>query len=289
MGHVNGSSGIYLGAGWVLTAAHVGPGNVDFNGTVFQYDGNSQRLTNSDGSATDIVIFHLASLPGLARMPIAASTPPGLAQVDLMGFGFIGGSAEISISNYTGFYWSAVQLKSWGNNKVDQSGLTTINEGLGDLTCFTMDFTSPSTGGPTAQTSDEAMAAPGDSGGGVFQHVGSSWHLVGMIDSIAVVNNPWWGTAVYGDSTYAADIATYAPQINAIVTGIQPVLSIARSGSNLMVCWPDSGLTYLLEATASLTSTNWATLSPALSNTNGQICALLPAGDTSRFFRLQKQ
>ncbi len=289
MGHVNGSSGIYLGAGWVLTAAHVGAGNVDFSGSFFPFDGLSRQLTNSDGSLTDIVAFHLASLPNLPRMPLSASTPPAFTPLDLIGFGFNAASAVTTIGPYTGVFWSATQVKSWGSNKIDRGGVTNIFDGMFNITVFSMDLTAPGTAGPGAPTADEAMAAPGDSGGGVFEKVGSTWQLVGLIDAISTFPDQLGSTSVFGNGTYAGDIATYAPQIQAILGATQPALSISRSDTNVMVCWPDTGVAYKLEASATLAPPSWTNLTPALISTNGQLCALLPASGTARFFRLQKQ
>src|SRR5690349_5697924 len=108
VGALNGASGTYLGAGWVLTAAHVGTGNIALNGTTFVYDGTSQRLTNSDGTSTDMVLFHLTTLPPLPRLLLTSNTPAVLSQVDMIGCGRIAGSTETLISNYTGFYWSSI-------------------------------------------------------------------------------------------------------------------------------------------------------------------------------------
>ena len=284
MGNVKGLSGIYLGAGWVLTAFHVGPGDVNFGGTLFPWDGASVRLTNADGSVTDMEMFHLRTLPPLPRMALATTTPATSAQVDMIGFGFIAGSAQTTIGPYTGFYWSAGQFKSWGNNLVASGGTSVINIGLGDLTVFKTVFNAP-----PSQTSDEAQGAGGDSGGGVFHKSGSTWQLAGMIDAIGTLDGQTNQTAVYGNETFSADIATYRIQIAAVIAATPPVLSIGRSGTNLMVCWPDSGVTYNLFANSNLFTTSWTMLNPSLTLTNGQFCAVLPRTNSVRFFRLKSQ
>lgn len=283
VGRVNCCSGVYLGAGWVLTAWHVGAGNATFGGTLFPWDGSSLRLTNSDGSNTDMVMFRLRTLPPLPRMSLATTTPAASSQVDLIGCGHIAGSAQTNIGAYTGFYWSPNQLKSWGNNKVDSGGTTIINAGVGNVTVFSTSFSS------SRQTSDEAQAAAGDSGGGVFQKNGSTWQLVGMLDATGNLANQPSGTAVFNNLTYSADIATYRAQIVARIAATLPALSIKRSGANVMVCWPDTGVTYNLWINHNLSTTNWVPLAPALALTNGQFCALLPATNTAAYFRLQKQ
>ena len=283
IGQVNGSSGVYLGAGWVLTAAHVGANDANFGGTVFRWDGTSLRLTNADGSVTDMVMFHLRTLPPLPRMSLATATPAASSQVTLIGCGSIAGSAQTNIGTYTGFYWSVNGLKSWGNNKVDPGGTRIINAGLGNVTTFRPTFSS------SLQTSDEGQAAGGDSGGGVFQKNGSTWQLVGMLDAIGNLANQPSYTAVYNDLTYSADIATYRAQIVSTIAATVPALTISRSGTGVMICWPDTGITYNLLASHNVPTTNWNLLSPTLTLTNGQFCAFLPATTGANFFRLQKQ
>lgn len=283
-----GASGIYIGGGWVLTASHVGVGSIALTGTTFSPDGTWLRLTNSDGSVTDLILFHLASLPPLPSIPLVSATPNAFSQVDLVGYGLIAGSGQTSLGIYTGFYWSAAQFKSWGNNKVDLGGVSTINIGYGNLSVFSMDFTSPSTLGPTGQTSDESEVAPGDSGGGVFQKSGSVWQLAGVLDALGSQVNQPGGTAAYGDKSYAADIATYRSEITAVLNATPvPQLLAGRSGTNVLVCWPDMGVSYSLQASGSLPP-NWATVSQAQYTSNGLVCTFIPGTNSFRLFRLQK-
>ncbi|HWX20448.1 MAG TPA: hypothetical protein VN578_11160 [Candidatus Binatia bacterium] len=284
IGTIHFASGIYLGAGWVLTTAHTGgAGDITLDGTLYAPDGTSFRLTNSTGSSNDLVMFHLNALPPLPRLPVTTTTPAALAQVDLIAFGLIAGSAQTNFGpGLTGFYWSSSESKSWGNNNVDSGGTMVIDAGLGPVTVFTTDFSL------SGQTSDEAQAAAGDSGGGVFQKNGSTWELVGQLLYVANLTGQPANTSVYGDLTYAADIATYYPQIITHITNTIPSLSISRSGANAMVCWADTGANWKLLANHNLATTNWTVLSPTLTLTNGQHCALLPATNSPTFYRLQK-
>ena len=285
MGNVNGASGIYVGAGWVLTAWHVGANDILLNGAIYHYDGTVDRLTNSDGTGTDLSMFHLGTLPPLPRLTLASRTPSPSSVVDFIGFGHIAGSPQTLINGTPGFYWSTGGFKSWGNNRVSQGGVTTINAGTGDVVAFHTDFSGPGAG----QTSAEAQAAAGDSGGGVFQQSGSTWQLVGVIGAIDVLTNQPLDTAVYGNLTYAADMATYGPQVTAILASTLPALTISRAGTNVQVCWADTGVSYTLEATPSFNPPAWNAITPAppLTLTNGEYCALLPATNISRFFRLK--
>ena len=282
VGTVNDASGVYLGAGWALTADHVGPGNLNLDGLTFTYDGTSQRLTNSDGTPTDMVMFHLSALPSLPKLLLTSSTPTASSQVDMIAYGRIAGSVQTNIGTYTGFYWSVYGYKSWGNNKVDAGGLITADAGYGNVTLFSTDFVMPS----HLTTSDPAQAAPGDSGGGVFQKISSGWQLAGMLDATESQTNQ---AAVYGDKTFAADIATYRNEIVAIIEATIPELSIAQSGSAVQVCWPDTGVAYTLQTTPTLSPTSWTPASGTSSSAPGQLCVLLSATNSASFFRLQKQ
>ena len=282
MGRLNGSSGTYLGAGWVLAPVHVGAGNVDFNGTTFPYDGTSVQLTNSDGTGADMLMFHLGVLPPLPKMPLTTSTPVNSSQVDMIGFGYIAGSVQTNFGTTTGFYWSSAQYKSWGNNKMI-STLSSVNDGYGINVSFSTDFNSP-----PLQTSDEAQATFGDSGGGVFQKSGSTWQMVGMMFAIGTLSGQPANTSVYGDQTACANIATYRSEILSIIAGTVPTLTISRSGTNVLICWPDTGVSYKLVANTNLVMTNWVVLSPTLTATNSLLCAQLPATNRATFYRLEK-
>jgi hypothetical protein len=282
VGQVNGASGIYLGAGWVLTADHVGPGEFSATGTLFHYDGTSHRLTNSDGTATDMVLFHLATLPSLPRLTLASNSPAASAPVDMVGYGRIAASAQTNCGSYLGFYLSATGSKSWGNNEVNLTGQI-INAGYGELTTFTTPFVNPGTGGATT---NEGQAAEGDSGGAVFQQNGSTWQLAGMVDAITAEPGQPANTAVYGESTYAGT-TTYGAQMQAWIAATVPTLSITRAGTNMLVCWPDTGVAYTLQSLSSAQATNWSSLGSNFSTSNGLVWATVPITGSQRFFRLK--
>jgi len=59
VGQVNGASGVYLGNGWVLTAAHVGMGNFILSGNTYEaVAGSSHSISNSNGTV-DVVLFQI--------------------------------------------------------------------------------------------------------------------------------------------------------------------------------------------------------------------------------------
>jgi hypothetical protein len=211
VGHVNGASGIYIGDGWVLTANHVGAGTITFDIGTFTADGQTVRLQNPDNSATDMLLFHLTLTPSLSALTLSSSTPGISSLVDMEGFGYIAGSAQKTYSTpsgtYTGFDWSGSQSKGWGTNRIQSGVSTQVDLGNGALQVFSVNFSQ------TLQTANEGQAATGDSGGAIFFKNGTTWELAGMIDAIGTLTDQPANTAVYGDFTNAADIATYRSQI----------------------------------------------------------------------------
>jgi hypothetical protein len=199
----------------------------------------------------------------------------------MIGEGYIAGSSQINISGHQGFLWSTNVYKAWGNNKVTSGGLMNITNGAGKLIVFTTTFDSAS------QTTDEAQATAGDSGGAVFQLVNSTWQLVGMIDEIGTQVSS--NAAVYGDVTYSADISTYRNQIISLA-GLTnpPPIAISQSGANVQVCWPDTAVGFNLEGATNISGPVWTTIRSGLLATNGQGCTLLAETNAIRYFRLRK-
>jgi hypothetical protein len=286
VGTVNAASGIYIGNGWVVSAAHVGWGDFNLSGTTYAFDGTSLRLTNADGSATDMVMFHLNPPPKLGSLILATNTPAAYSQVDMMGYGRIAGSTQTNIGSFRGFYWSSWGYKSWGNNKINPNAVFVINAGFGNISVFETDFTAPGTTGSASPTSNETEAASGDSGGGVFYLLGSRWELAGMIDAIGVQPNQPANTAAYGDVTYLADIATYRPQIAAWRASTSPALSLWPSGSSLRLSWAETGVAYDLQSASSMSSPVWSMVASNPPPTNGLITVTVPISGPARLFRL---
>jgi hypothetical protein len=283
---IGGASTVYIGNGWALTAVHAGVGNIELNGSIFNYDGTSYtRMTNSDGTGTDMVMFHLTSIPNVPPIAITSNTPSANTQVDMIGYGHYAGSAQTNLVVGTGFYWSATGAKSWGNNKVDVGGTVTVDAGYGTLTAFKTTFDQLA----VQQTSDEAQPAAGDSGGGVFQNVNSTWKLVGMINYTSDLPNQTNNTAVFGDTAFYANVATYRTQILATASSTAPVLRLVKAGSNYLVSWPNIFPAYNLQSTTTLLNTNsWVNVGQSQVVTNGSLQVTVPGTATPTFFRLRK-
>jgi hypothetical protein len=220
VGTVNGATGVYLGNGWVLTAGHVGAGSITLGGASFNYDGLSNRLTNPyDNTASDLLLFHLFTMPGLPTLTLSSSTPLNASLVDMIGYGFNRGSTQKNYpGGFTGFDWSTTAAKSWGTNRINLPLIITTDFGNGTVAAFTTDFTQSG----HSKTAYETQAAGGDSGGGVFYFNGSSWELAGIMDEVSEFDGQLLSTAVYGNQTLSADIATYRYQIESIIAIPEP-------------------------------------------------------------------
>ena len=242
------NSGVYLGEGWVLTAYHVfvldNPTAFDLGGSSYALDAGSwTRLTNATSSADLVMVRLTNSSPLLATLQIRAAAPVTNAAVAMIGHGYYQASdltywtntlptwTETAASNavYSGYNTPGALRMQWGLNNIallDQ----TVDDGFGVNRSFTTDFDAAA--GP-----DEAQAVVGDSGGGVFIRNGTTWELAGVMYT---VDSPYAGqppagygrTAVFGTSTYAADLSAYRVQINSVIP--EPSALAVMTGAFLM-------------------------------------------------------
>ena len=200
VGNVNGTgawaSGVYLGYGWVLTAAHVGPGDFTLNGTKYPVVPNSGR---SIGTA-DLTLFQISPAPQLPPLPLSGADPKDYTS-QMIAIGYGDGAAKTA--------------ETWGCNMV-----TTVNQSISlmNSSWTSNDFitlTGTSTDGQATVT-NLYQNVSGDSGGGDFIYNGTlhRWELAGI--------NEVTGTVTYGDGSTQnfsgfVQVNTYAPQINAII------------------------------------------------------------------------
>jgi hypothetical protein len=229
VGSLNGASGVYLGggngSGWVLTANHVGFGNFTLNGTTYSaIAGSGRQIGSIDLYAFRITVGQGTGLSLLSNLTLAGTSPAVGETLTMIGNGkdrdaskaywSVTGSNpytwnESNRFNYnaSGYKQLSSSSKRWGTNLAD--GTTNINSTSMIQTTFT-----------ESGTANEAQAAVGDSGGGVFVPMDNgSYQLAGIMDLVGTFSGQPGNTAVFGNVTYSIDIATYQEQIIA-VTGV---------------------------------------------------------------------
>jgi hypothetical protein len=212
-----GPSVVYLGAGWALTAAHVGPGQILLDGEVVSPEPGARHvLLNVDGSLADGVLFELdrsVRLPEMPLIPIARTPVQPGEEVLLVGFGRERDGpirwADEAAGERTGFRWSSEGRKHWGTNRV-----LSVGRWIPHRTSLTRTFVLrfDDVGSPDA-TRFEAHAATGDSGGGVFVRREHGWELAGMMISITSRVGSPAQTATFGDETFVLDLTSYRSEI----------------------------------------------------------------------------
>jgi hypothetical protein len=236
VGTLGVGSGIYLGDGVVLTAAHVGAGTIVLGGTSYTpVAGSAVQLVDPDDSQpTDLVLFRInpnPTLPALPTLNIASSAPTVGTSVVLVGNGRNRAASQtfydVTAGTWTelpdatgaersGYKWAAGNSIRWGNNFTENvslvgepSGQTVdVNGGFGDVRSFITAFDD------NINLISEAQAADGDSGGAVFDQAGN---LLGLMHSIDVFQGQPSATAIFGNITYAADLSHYRSQIVAYI------------------------------------------------------------------------
>ena len=176
VGQVNGASGVYLGDGWVLTAAHVGAGNFLLNSLTYdEVAGSAVQLTTFGSTVegtveptepADLTLFRVSGAPTLPSLPALtlATAPPIAYGTSLGGGAFSNGSSVVIIGYGEG------HGETYG---IDHVTRTNFQVDLTDPhpTYVSYDFvTDDGTGNtfPTGTFTNSAQLVSGDSGGGDF-------------------------------------------------------------------------------------------------------------------------
>lgn len=207
---------VYLGNGWVLTAAHAGAGTVLLGSAAYAaLPGSAHAITSPANETADLLMFRIAGEPGLGVLPLQASTPALDASVTLIGNGFDRG-ASLTWSEHSGWSWdTALKQLRWGTNRVHEHDLD-VTIGSTTTRSLAFDFDAVSGG-----TNDEAAGVVGDSGGPVFLKNGGTWELAGTLFAIAGYDGQPVNSSLDGNLTYAADLSYYRAQILAwLVTSV---------------------------------------------------------------------
>jgi len=222
----NGLSGIYLGNGWYLTANHVGEQQLTLGGvTYLAVPGSAVQLQYSPGVFSDLLLVRLATEPPLAPLVLSSGATAVGNNVMMIGYGWDRSGlicwnaayAEIScgpLAAHRGFKSTGPYRIRWGRNLVKTTGMD-IDMAPWTTRGFEVQF-------DQSGVTYEAQGVPGDSGGAVFLKRGSQWELVGVMFAITVYDGqPYYSTAMFGQSTFLVDVAWYRAQIEAITAAPQ--------------------------------------------------------------------
>ncbi len=200
---------VYLGRRWVLTANHVGAGDVVFEGQTYSpVPGSAIQFENPDTSQADLMVFKVFGDPGLPRLDIASSPPVVGDSLIAIGNGRNRGSTT-TFMGLGGYDWGAGRAMRWGTNIVSEIDMWVIS-----TYSFAATFTDPLD--PSA-TADEAAGANGDSGGGAFIKIGGGWYLAGTIFSISQYEGQPSTTSIYDNNLYSVDLSFYRDDILAVI------------------------------------------------------------------------
>ena len=215
-------TGVYVGNGWVLTANHVGEGDITFAGTTHRaVPGSGIQLTTDEIYDADLLLFRIESDPGVPTPVIASDPPPVSGELIMIGQGrnrdpnqtwWDANWNEVPKNDpdviYSGYKWSDGRALRWGTNEV----LVRSRRMMGSSGEATWSFWSDFTwwDGPTEH---EAQAAGGDSGGAVFAVGSEGWELAGIMWGRSLQGGQPNESAAYGNATYAAQLSEYRDQI----------------------------------------------------------------------------
>lgn len=251
VGTVANGSAVYLGNRWAITATHVWTGPTTFSGTTYQNVPGSEITLSNNGAVgktpyTDLVLYQLTTDPGLPALTIASSTPATGSAVTMIGAGrdrgaFTTWSVNTGTTPYVwtvsstnvaaaGYFWDSSRTMRWGTNNIETSQWVTYTiDNLKSVYTFDTTFNY------SQVYSNEAQAAPGDSGGAIFHKNGSTWELAGIMLITDAISGQPGGTAVFGNNTFSADLSYYRSQIVQVVPEPGSIVLTAIGGITLAV------------------------------------------------------
>jgi hypothetical protein len=256
VGLLDGGSAVYLGNGWVLTAAHVwdaGATTAHFGDTIYSLDlGSWHQLHEPGDPATlaDLGLVHLsgAAPSGLSDLVISQSPLPSNAEVLGIGYGTdydpmetwwnSQWQKETGTPEHRGFQLTSGRTKRWGENNIDPGGQVLLESGAYTTHALQMTFNRLGGAGD-----NEMQAVPGDSGGGLFYNNGGQWELAGVFlarttylgePGVTEDDQPL-DTAVYGNESLAADLRLYRSQIAALVPEPSVLVMLLSLGMGCLV------------------------------------------------------
>ena len=239
-----GLNAVYLGYGWIVTAAHVGPGAVILGGALYpDVPGSYSVIPHSGSTLADLAVYRIDPYPhGLAPLQIPTSPAPVGTDVMMIGAGKPRGPST-QWMGIDGWQWLTGGTKRWGTNEIGAvldpgPPVNTTNLTIGTLTtrALVADFSENAPG-------HEAVVTVGDSGGAFFVRDGPAWKLGGVSFALGTYDGQPAGTSLYGNVTYAADLSYYRSQVLAVA---RPCADGADNDSDLATDHPaDPGCTWV--------------------------------------------
>ncbi len=205
-----GMTAIYLGNGWVITANHVGVGDVVLGGVTYPaLPESAVRLgVGAAPPLADLMVFRIEPRPPLPKLSIRP-TPPNVGDPALLIGAGCDRGAHTSWSGKSGWSWGPNSRLRWGTNRVAIVGLD-VRVAESATPGFAMRF-------DTRETHHEAQAALGDSGGAIFIPREGRFELAGVL----IATNSFPGqppaTALYGNLSTAADLSAFSDSLAALL------------------------------------------------------------------------
>jgi hypothetical protein len=209
VGNCRGLTAVYLGGGWVLTARHVGAGDISLKGKLHTLvEGSRQVIRGAPDvpANADLLLFQVEPEPRLPVLALAKTVPEIGDSIMMIGKGR-GRGDPIGNNAFNGFNWNQQAIMRWGTGMVHGHRFA---ERVGVTKVFSTRFS-------IAKTRYESQAAVGDSGGAAFIRGGEGWELAGIILAIETYGGQSGQSAVYGNKTLIADLAFYRDVIHRII------------------------------------------------------------------------
>ena len=246
-GAQNGGSGVHLGGGYMLTAAHIANteiASVTFDSVNF-YSRDLSFSPVQIGGTADMKIFRLSSVPTVGSAAIYTGTSEMSHGGTLIGWGR--GRVEGSALNT-----NTVPLADGGTPLVKRWGTNDPTRTIDDFSILSFTFDAIETvlgnvgGNPNNNgTGDfEAAATPRDSGAGYFQQIDGNWYLTGIATFIIQQNtdNATYGNDVAwsgnSNGTLSAPVGTGDPNFYVRVSSYaDEILMVIPEPSSALLAW----------------------------------------------------
>jgi hypothetical protein len=217
-----GLNAVYVGYGWMLTAAHVSlaGGQALLAGKLYPIAAPSIVVFAQDANNdADLQAFRIDPWPRhLPLLPIRQQTPGLDTPVVMIGTAFPRGPAT-RWRGIDGYEWDIVAgPKRWGTN--DIGGV--VSQGSPPTNAITLDIN----GRPTevlvtdfteGTGGDECAVTLGDSGGALFVDEAGSWELAGIHVARGSFPDQPAETTLYENLSYSVDLAAYRDAVLAVV------------------------------------------------------------------------